>query len=581
MQPKSLTKFVALLFSLSLIAAACGGDDDGGTEGATDNTGGETTEETTAAAPQDTPAEESDQEAVMGGEVTVGLEAETTGLRPWEDACSSPCANEMHAIYDPLFEYDSEGNLVGFLAESIEQNEDLTEYTVKLRDGVVFHDGTPLTADSIVKMFEVQKTGAVSSGTVKTSGLTNVEKVDPLTVKYTLDAPNAGFPSYLSSTLAGIPLGFVFQADAALADPEGFNTNPIGTGPFKMVEWDRDNQMVLEKNDQYWMTDDAGNQLPYLDRIIFRPIPDEGTRLDSLLAGTIDVMQTLRQSTIRDARDAGDQIQRFEFQGSNAGGSIFNTMQAPVDDVRVRQGLAHAINQEALIEILGGTGISLPATQYFSPDSPWYSAEAAEAYPDFDQERAKELLQAYVDDPNRSDGAAPGSPIALQFNCPPDPSLIQLSQAYKEFWEATGLVTVQLNQFEQAAHIQNALTDQYMINCWRVGSEADPAVLNATFADPAVSPVNFTNYVNPELQQILADAKAEPDVEARKELYSQAMLILAEELPNIYTGYTAMMLGALPPVEGINSWHLPNGELGAGAREAIGRYHETFVTDAG
>lgn len=552
--------------ALLLFAAACGGnDDDGGGTAATDD-GGEDATTTT----------EDAGEPVPGGELVVGLEAETTGMRPWEDTCSAPCYNQMAAVYDKLFELTADGEIGGWAAESIESNDDLTEWTVTLRDGIQFTDGTPFTADTIVKMFEVQKTGAVSSGVISSAGLETVEAVDERTVRYTLNAANAGFPD----TLTRGPLGMIFQPDAAAADPDSFNENPIGTGPFKLVSWDRDNEMILEKNPDYWQTDDAGNQLPYLDRLVFRPIPDEGTRLDSLLAGTIGGMQTLRQSTIRDALDNEGDITIHQFQGSNSGGSIFNTAMAPVDDVRVRQALAHAVNQEALIDVLGGSGISEPATQYFSPDSPWYSEEAAEAYPTFDQDRAKELLQEYVDDPERSDGKSAGEPLALEFNCPPDPSLIQISQAYKEFWEATGLISVTLNQFEQAAHIQNALSDNYMINCWRVGDDGDPATfLNPAFADPETSPLNFTNYVNPEVQELLAQAKQTDDIEERKQLYSEVMVIFAEELPNIYTGYTAMAIATAPDVAGLASWTLPGGEEGTGISRAEGRYHQVFRTD--
>lgn len=569
----SKNKLLALLLALVMVAAACGGNDDDGAQA-----GGDTGTDTTASDSEGSEPKESTEEPVYGGEVIVGLEAETTGLRPWEDTCSNPCYNQMSAIYDRLLDTNADGEVTGGVATGIEPNDDLTEFTIEIREGVTFSDGTPVTAQTIVDMFEIQKNGAVATGVISSAGLETVEAVDEMTVKYTLSAPNAGFPDALTAA----PIGFVFQPAAAAADPDAFNENPIGTGPFTLVSWDRDNEMIVERNPDYWMTSPDGDELPYLDRVKFRPIPDEGTRLDSLLAGTIDVMQSLRQSTIRDARDAGGDIDLYEFQGSNSGGSIFNTAMAPVDDLRVRKGLTQTIDQEALIDILGGTGISQPATQYFSTDSPWYSEEAAAAYPEFDQEAGKTLLQEYVDDPDRSDGKSPGDRIELQFNCPPDPSLIQLSQAYKEFWEATGLVTVTLNQFEQAAHIQNALTDEFMINCWRVGSDADPAsFLNPAFAPPDQSPVNFTNYDNQELRDLLEQAKATADVEERKQLYSDAMVILAEDVPNIYTGYTAMVLATKPVVQNLDGWHVPSGELGEGVAEAIGRYHEVFRTDAG
>ena len=143
---------------------------------------------------------------------------------------------------------------------------------------------------------------------------------------------------------------------------------------------DLDNETIVVRNPNYWMSDSDGNQLPYLDSVTFRPIPDEGTRLDSLLSGTTNAMQTLRQGTIRDARSAkedGADIVLLEFQGNNVGGGMYNLNNPPLDDVRVRRGLTHMNNQDAVIEALGGTGISLPGTQWFSPDSPWYSEKVA------------------------------------------------------------------------------------------------------------------------------------------------------------------------------------------------------------
>ena len=88
----------------------------------------------------------------------------------------------------------------------------------------------------------------------------------------------------------------------------------------------------------------------------FRPIGDEGTRLSSLVSGTTNAMKTLRQGTIRDARDAGGLVM-YEFQGNNAGGGMFNNLVAPFDDVRIRKGLTHLNNQTAVIDAIGGTGI--------------------------------------------------------------------------------------------------------------------------------------------------------------------------------------------------------------------------------
>ncbi len=155
--------------------------------------------------------------------------------------------------------------------------------------------------------------------------------LDDLTVQYTLSHPTRRSPSALASA----PIGMPFDPAAAAADSSGYSLNPIGTGPFAIKSRDIDNETVVEKNPDYWRTDADGVQLPYLDSVSFRPIPDEGTRLDALLSGTTTAMQTLRQGTIRDARNAagGDSIKLIEFQGNSTGGGMYNTAIAPFDDV--------------------------------------------------------------------------------------------------------------------------------------------------------------------------------------------------------------------------------------------------------
>ena len=599
-------RWLALLLGLALVAAACGsGDDDGddtasGSESEESESTGDEEIEAGAEAEGDVDTEvtESEGERVYGGTVTVGLEAEATGLRPWEDACSSPCYNIVDTIFDKLMESDENGELQPFLAESIEANDDFTVFTLKLRDGVTFHDGTPLTAQTLVDMFAIQQEGATSSGRVAASFLESVEAVDDLTVTYNLSQSNAAFPAYLERS----EIGHVFQPEAAAADPDGFSDNPIGTGPFMMETRDLDNETVVVRNENYWMTDPDGNQLPFLDSIVFRPIPDEGTRLDSLLSGTVDAIQSLRQGTIRDARaarDAGDEIVLYEFQGNNVGGGMFNVLVPPLDDVRVRRGLNQMNNQEAVIEALGGTGISLPGTQWFSPDSPWYSEEAAAAWPEFDFEAGQATLQEYIDDPERSDGKAPGENIEVELSCPPDPTLIAAMQVLEQLWTQSGLVNVELTNFDQQTHINNALgaapdfNGVHQAHCWRWSSDQDPSTeLNrqflpynaetaAEFGLEAWTATNYPNYFDEEILGWLNEAIQTDDFETRRGLYEQVMIRIAEDAPIWYSGHTATMIAAAPYVQGINGWHLPDGDLGYGFPAAEGRWHEVWRTDAG
>ena len=236
---------------------------------------------------------------VYGGTVAMGLEAEANGFRPWEDGCAEPCANIARTFYEPLIDQNADGDYEGILTESIEANDDFTVWDLKLRPDVTFHNGVALTAQTIADMFTIQQTGAISSGLIATNQILSVEATGDLTVQYTLGAPNSAFPSSLSL----IPLGYVFEPAAALADGAAFSTNPVGTGPFTMEKRDIDNETIVVRNESFWRTAANGDQLPYLDSVGFRPIPDEGTRLDALISGTVNMMETRRQGTIRDARE--------------------------------------------------------------------------------------------------------------------------------------------------------------------------------------------------------------------------------------------------------------------------------------
>ncbi len=589
MRQRRVVTALAIPLVLAFVAASCGSDD----SSSDTDTGGDTTEATTdtdtdtdseadtgagATAPEevDTSVVEETEAAVYGGTVTIGLESEATGLRPWEDSCSSPCYHIMRSIYDPLMEQVAEGGYGPFLAESLEANEDFTVWTMTLRPDVTFHNGTPLTAQTIADMFPIQQAGASGSSAITSANLTGVAAIDDLTVEYTLSSPTVAFPA----ALANAPLGFPFDPAVAAADPAGYSTNPIGTGPFVMSSRDIDNETVVERNPDYWYVDTDGNQLPFLDSISFRPIPDEGTRLDALLSGTTNAMMALRQGTIRDAR-AADGIELIEFQGNNTGGGMFNTAVAPYDDVRVRSGLNHMNDQERVIEALGGTGISLPTTQFFSSDSVWWTQQAADAYKTFDFDAGKALLQEYVDDPARSDGKAPGEPIDVVLACPPDPTLTAAMQVIEQVWTGSGLVNVTLTQFDQATHINNAVSDVHQAQCWRWGGEGDPSYsINPFVAPPEESVANFANYDDPEMQAWAAEASATDDFERRKELYGNIMARVNEQALIWFSGGTAVMIAHEPGIRGFNSWTLPDGTLGVGiAPEAQARWFQVFIAE--
>jgi peptide/nickel transport system substrate-binding protein len=556
-QRSLLLRLLALLAIVTFIGAACGGGDEGA-EG--ENEGGIVENET-----------EDEGEPQSGGSVSIALEAESAGWQPCVDAHSESGTMVMRAIYDPLTARGEDGKVRPYLAETLDSNDDATEWTLKLRSGVKFHDGTDLTADVLKNNFDAAKQPS-SRCFAALQPIKEMQVVDPLTVKYVMNSPYGPFPELLMAS-------YPYSPSNAEAKGKDVSANPVGTGPFTFVSWERDSKLTVKKNPNYWQ-----KGLPYLDEVVFRPVTDEDARLAAVESGEVDIMHTLRQETVKNARNLGDAVNRIEFVGNNCGGSIFNTARPPVDDKRVRKALAYAMNQEELIAILGGEGISPSCTQFFSKDSPWYSEKIAKAYPQNKPAEGKKLLDEYKNDPARSDKKAAGAEVVVEFNCPPDPTLIAVAQGYQQQAQAVGF-KMNLNQVEQATHINNAVgkppfTDaDYMINCWRLGSQGDPdSVLFNQYGDPNNNASNVTNFSTPELQSLLKQGREESDPAKRKEIYEKVHEIFNDEVPHVWTGATVTSVVSKPAVKGIQGWTFPGGKTkGNGAENSGIRFVQVWV----
>ena len=577
-------RLLAVLAALGLLAAACG-DDDG--EESSDTSLQSETEE--GLEEDEEPEEE--VEAVYGGTLVVGLEAESNTWTPGPAQLANSGIMIAVSIYDPLVSLNADGEFEPYLAESITPNDDLTEWTVTLREGVNFHDGTPLDAEALKWNFDELHFGDddQTQGSLKAAGVETMDIVDDMTVVYRLNGPNAAFPDQLRGE-AGWPV----SPTAYQANPDGFGDNPVGTGPFKFVSWVRDGNLVLERNEDYWMTAPNGDQLPYLDGLEFRPITDEESRVASLQTGDVDVMQTLRGSAVKNVLELvdGGGFGGHTHVGNNSGSAILNVLEPPLDDVRIRQALAYASDSLQVQEVLGDDGLTEPSTGFFSQDSPWYSQAAAEAYPGYngrDIEAATALVDEYVNDPNRSDGKAVGEPPEVAYNCPPDPSLIAVSQLQQALWQEAGFV-VNLNQVEQAQHITNAVgsadTDppfrgNYIINCWRAGGgDGDPLTsLQSFFGPVATTTGNFTNFTDPRIDELLVTLRENADFATRYDAVEQISIISAEEVPILWSSPTPTIVGFREGVHGLADWTLPSGSEGTGTPGAVARFHMAFVTE--
>ena len=555
-------RLLAVLTAGTLLsaAAACGGDDgpSGGAAGSSDF--GDNIVDGPVAA---------DSEPVTGGSITVGLESETNSYLPSIWAGSQAGFNVAYAVFDPLMTRNEDNELEPYLAESFEPNDDFTEWTLTLRPDVLFHDGTPLDAEALKTIFDEYLTvdGANTQGALR--DVEEMAVVDDLTVTYSLSQPNAAFGDILVG-----PSGWPFSPTAAAELGDAFGDQPVGTGPFEFVSWQRDGAFVVERNDDYWQ-----EGMPYLDQVTFRPIPDEETRATSLSSGDIDAAQSVRLSSfLARVRDLPD-VEIALGLSSGGGNVMFNTTAPPTDDVRVRQALAYAIDQQAVVDVVAGDAAEVTElrSSFFATKSPYYSDAVAEAWPSQDLERAQELYDEYVDDPARSDGQAPGSPIAFTYHATNVPSLVEQATAYQGFWQEIGF-DVTIEPIEQSVLIQRALTGDYQAMNFRAGSEQDPlTVLEAALGDPEVFITNFTNYTNETVEETLQTLRTTDDVEQRAAAVEKLGLLLAEDLPVYWTGSDLAFFAYDQRVKGVPSWVLPSGSLGDGATPAITFWSQVWL----
>lgn len=523
--------------TLLLVVAACGG-------GGSDDAAGLESVQVGPLASEDQPT--------RGGALTVALASETSSFAPAQ--FTSGNLNAILAVYDPLVTRDESGELRPYLAESVEPNHDYTRWTVTVRPNVRFHDGTPLDADALKRAFDdhLLREGAVTAQT--TEFVESVDVVDELTVAYVLTEPHAAFPDWLEQ----LPLGWPFSPDAADERGDDFGDEPVGTGPFQFVRWQRDGELVLERNDDYWQ-----DGLPYLDQITFQPIPDESTRRAALEAGDVDAIEGAGLSPV--AAEAADitGVRVVLGPGNSGTGVFFNTTTPPTDDVRVRQALAHAVDQEPLIEVAADDAAELiePRTQYYPSDSPFYSDAVAEAWPDHDPERAQELYQDYIDDPDRSDGKDTGEPAEVTLNATTTTG--ELAAGYQGFYEQAGF-EIQVETMDQEDLVSAALNGDYQATLFRQGGDRDPLGEFLLSYGDAELISNFAGFHDQVISDVLDRLRVTGDQQGQADLAEEMGLYLAEAAPWYWLADSLTFIAAHNEVRGLRSWEFPDGTLGDG-----------------
>lgn len=447
-------------------------------------------------------------------------------------------------IYDGLVRYDADSlNVEPALATDWTISDDGLVYNFTLREGVTFHDGSEFNAEAVVFNFErmlnedhpFHNTGPFPLAGQFYGNLETVEAVGDYEVEMTLSSPFAPFMSNLA-----YPAGLIISPAAVEAHGVDVGRNPSGTGAFSFVEWRSNESVTLESNANYW------DGAPTISGVVFRPIIEASTRVNELRAGGVDMIVEVTPDEVAGLR-ADSNFTVHQQAGPHVWFLILNALEAPFDDVRVRQAANHAINRVSLVDdVLQGS-----ATVANSPTPPAFGSAhnsdiAGYAY---DPERAKELL-AEAGYPNGVDvtfyvtegGSGMLDPVPMGEAIQADLRAVGINAEIQTFEFNSFLGEVNPGMEGKANIAQMAwMTDE---------PSTLPFLTLRTGAWPEEGGFNSGYYSNPAVDELLEAAQVETDPAKRDQLYRDMQEIVVEDAPWVFVANAKQSVASVSAVSG-------------------------------
>lgn len=502
-----------------------------------------TVEETAKSAPADTAMPETPQ---VGGKMVLTLYTDPPTLDQ-QVAGGTLGADVTQRLGATLVTHDLEGKIVGYLAESWEISPDGLEYTFKLKDGVKFHNGELLTADDFVYSFERIQSPDFQ-GFVKQilRSVAKVEAIDPLTVKYTLNAPD----SYLLNSLT-VTFTQPVNRKAVEAAGENYGRSPVGVGPYVFKEWATSEKIVLERNPDFnWGPAYAHQGPAYIQELEFRILPEPATIIAGLEAGEIDFSEVYATDISRFQNSEQYNI----FQAPMLGiypYVAFNYAVEPLGDVRVRQALSYATDKESLIKVVT-QGNAIVQWGPLSASMPGYWSGVEQIGYIYDLEKAKSLMQeaGYV---YNSDGMLEkdGQVLTLEMKVDStDPNGSKTAEVLKEQYKALG-VEIEILQVEQGTFYGDILPggpSNFQLAVPGMGGNDDLLLWMMFHKD---GPINIGMYDNPDLNALLDKLIVTVDTTEHGKLSADAQKYIVENALVIPTFTQLQYLVSNPEVQGI------------------------------
>ncbi|MBB4825357.1 ABC-type transport system substrate-binding protein [Sporosarcina luteola] len=447
-------------------------------------------------------------------------------------------------IYETLLNFGEEDTTVQpGLAEEWETSEDGLTYTFHLREGVKFHDDTDFNAEAVVKNFERWANGDADMfpyyssmfGGFKGDAehvIDSVTAEDEKTVVIKLKRPQAPFLKNIAMSMFAIASPTAFEKG-----DDQFERNPVGTGPFKFVDWKPNDTITIEKFDKYWQ-----EGLPKLDKVVFKSVPDNSNRLNALIKGEIDLADGINPAD-GEKIESNEELQLVERPSMNVGYLGLTVTRPPFDKKEVRQALNYAINKEAIIDSFF-EGRADIAKNPMPPSISGYN-EDIEPY-EYNPEKAKELLAKA--------GLADGFDMELWAMPVPRPYMPdgqKVAEVIQSNLADIG-VNAKIVTYEWATYLDKASkgeADAFMLGWTGDNGDADN-FLYVLLDEDNIGSNNYTYFKNDEMHDLFIKAQTEVDETIRNEYYKKAQEIIHDEAPWVPIAHSTPLLGAKKGLKG-------------------------------
>jgi peptide/nickel transport system substrate-binding protein len=458
-----------------------------------------------------------------GGTLTVGVDSDFVTLSP---AMSSALIDRQVFIniFDPLLKFNQHMQVEPNLVTHWTISDNGLVYTLYLRHGVQFQDGTPFNAQAIIYNWEWEMNPANASPRLSNlKPIASLKAPNPYELIVTLKAPFAPFLDVLAGRA-----GMISSPTAMKKWGSQYGLHPVGTGPFEFVQWIKNDHLILQRNPHYWQKGQ-----PYLNKIIYIPITNPVQEYQALETGEVQLVDGVAYQEMSSLK-SDPLLHWAEKPGMGYADIELNTTQAPFNNVHNREAVNYAVDRQALIKLIY-FGYAQPAYSQVSPSSWAYDPSIKIPYSD---QLARQQLKLA------------GNPKGFSFTLlgDNDPVTLEEMQALQSQLAKVG-ITVKIEPVDFTTLLTDAINGNFQADILGWSGRADPDQNMYAF-DTTGGSFNDPRYSNPEVDKLLLEAREATSQAVRAQYYRQAEAIVLQQAPYIFLAYPPIIQAWSPIVHG-------------------------------